>query len=147
MARAVVLRKVGVVIPMSETVVRGDRESVDSTPNPGESEKTLSGIPRLVYLILNDEGMTSRFCRIIRNAGVSAAIVVWPLAALAYTGMVDVSTVWKYIVGFGSTILISGGSWALGSRRFTRSRRSQQEVSANRQEVNDPGSGEGNDPA
>jgi hypothetical protein len=56
---------------------------------------------------------------------VSLAIVLVPVAAVAFMVMVKAPVDLKYILGAGSTVFISLGSWLFGRRRaIKKSRRS-----------------------
>jgi hypothetical protein len=93
----------------SGTVVAryGDDSISDSTAIP---ENSLRGLPRLAYLTLNSEQMTSRLCRIIRQTAASLALATLPLVALGYIVTTNAPTEWKYVLSVGSTLLIGLGS-------------------------------------
>ena len=64
--------------------------------------------------------MTSRACRLMITLAVSLAIVLVPVAAVAFIVMVKAPVEWKYILGGGSTAFISLGSWFFGRRRAAK---------------------------
>jgi hypothetical protein len=88
--------------------------------------------------MLSSDDMTSRFCHIVRQTAISAAIVLLPLAAVVVLVMIKTPVDIKYILGGSSTLVISLGSWILGRKHATKYRPRQRSPGESRQ-VNEPG--------
>lgn len=79
-----------------------------------------AGFVDVLRQTLKSDEMTSRACRLMITLAMSLAIVLIPLAAVAFIVMVKAPVDWKVILGAGSTIFISFGSLFFGHRRATR---------------------------
>ena len=93
-------------------------------PDEHGSESSLKGFTRLIYLILKDDQMTARLCKVIRQTSMGCAFVMIPLIALAYIVAVHAPAEWKYILGGASTLIVGIGS-ALGGRVWNRHSKGQ----------------------
>jgi hypothetical protein len=87
---------------------------------PRSSQGKPVGFPDVLRQTLKSDEMTSRACRLMITMAVSLAIVLVPIAAVAFLIMIKAPVDWKYILGGGSTVLITLGSWFFGRRRAVR---------------------------
>jgi hypothetical protein len=79
-----------------------------------------AGLADVLHQTLNSDEMTARACRLMITLGVSLAIVLVPVAAVAFIVMVKAPVEWKYILGGGSAVFVSVGSWFFSRRRAAR---------------------------
>ena len=129
------------MIPMARSVVKDDRELVQSrgkpsgrggtraastngprdvSAQPSEAEWHLSGIARVVYEALKSDEMTARLCRIIITTATGLAIILAFVAAIIFIAAVKAPLDWKYILGAGSTVAISAGSLIFSRWRIAK---------------------------
>jgi hypothetical protein len=69
---------------------------------------------------LKSDEMTSRACRLMITLAFGLAIVLVPVAAVAFIVMVKAPVDWKYILSAGSAVFISLGSWFFGRQRAAK---------------------------
>jgi hypothetical protein len=104
--------------------------------SPGESTRRKTsatraaggGLTGILSETLQSDEMTSRACRLMITAAVGLAIVVVPVASVAFIIMVKAPADWKILLGAGSTVFITIGSWLFGRRR--RAKKSRQSAAA-----------------
>jgi hypothetical protein len=100
---------------------RGSPE--ESTRNRSYLQTEPAGLIDVMRETLMSDEMTSRACRLIITLAVGLAIVLVPVAAVAFVVMLKAAVAWKVIVGAGSTVFISVGSWLFGRRRSAKKSR------------------------
>lgn len=118
-------------ISSGQSASRGGSRAPRTRLSPGQSTRRNdsqgkpAGFTDVLRQTLKSDEMTARACRLMITLAVSLAIVLVPVAAVAFIVLVKVPVDLKYILGAGSTVFISLGSWFFGRRRAAKkSRRS-----------------------
>ena len=84
------------------------------------SQADSGGLTEILRETLNSDEMTSRACRLMITASVAAAIIMTPIVSVAFIIMVKTPADWKILLGAGSTVFITVGSWLFGRHRAAK---------------------------